>query len=202
MLKLGFKEANPQRRPKAVNIDRQIRFGVARGLTETAKEGQKAVVGAMKGTFTLRGRWFEQSNRFGIKIQPAKRDNLTAEIRTRADWLEMHEKGGIKRPKSSSRLAIPTENVRRNKRDIITKANRPGRLRGKRTFVIKTSKGDVLFQRKYKGKRSHIVALYSLEPRARIKRQSTFFTPIEKVVKRRAERNIWRSVQEALRTAR
>ncbi|MEO8647760.1 MAG: hypothetical protein ABI539_01200 [Acidobacteriota bacterium] len=188
-----------QRPPSADKIVRNINFGLATGLTKTAKEGQSAVLGSLKGTFTLRGSWSSPSNKFGIKIKPAKRDDLTAEVRTNADWLLLHEEGGLKRP-SGHRLAIPTENVRRNKRLIIPKAQRPAALRGKRTFIIHTSRGDVLFQRKFRGKRSMIVALFNLEPQAKIKKQSTFYEPIGKVVKRRLAKNLDAGIRNALAT--
>lgn len=190
------------KRPPAVEkIIKNLNYGTAVGLTKTAKEGQAAVVGSLGSTFTLRGNWWQQSNRFGIKIKPATRDSLQAEVRTMADWLEIHEKGGTKTARGG-RLAIPTENVRRNKKQIIARANRPAALRGKRTFVLQTSKGPVLYQRKYYGKRSTIVALYNLEPRARIRKQSTFFDPIEKVIKRRLDKNIEMEVRKALATMR
>ena len=198
MISFGLKPV--QRPPTAAKIDRNLRFGVAMGLTETAKQGQKAVQGSLRGTFTLRGSWWQQSNKFGIKIKAAKRDDLSAEVRTMADWLVPHEKGGTKTATRGGRLAVPTDNVRRNKRDIITRANRPSALRGKRTFVIRTSKGDVLFQRKYKGKRSFITPLYNLEPRVHIRRQSTFFAPIETVVNRRLQRNVLAGMHKALAT--
>lgn len=190
------------KRPPAVEkIIKNLNYGTAVGLTKTAKEGQAAVVASLGSTFTLRGNWWQQSNKFGIKIKPATREDLQAEVRTQADWLEIHEQGGTKTARGG-RLAIPTENVRRNKRQIIARANRPSALRGKRTFIIKTSKGDVLYQRKYYGKRSVIVPLYNLEPRARIKKQSTFFDPIERIVKKNLHRNIEMEVRKALATMR
>ncbi len=193
-----------QRPPSAEKIAKNINFGVATGLTETAKQGQAAVQGALKGTFTLRGNWFQQQNKFGIKVKPAKRDDLSAEVRTNADWLELHEKGGTKTPRVAKELAIPTENVRRNKRQIIPRAQRPKNL--KNTFILNTAKGKVLFQRfkrkigTYNGKPTRIKALYNLEPRARIKKQSTFFDPIDKVVKRRLDQNIQAGIRKAFAT--
>lgn len=191
--------------PSADRIVKNINFGVAMGLTETAKQGQAAVHGALKGTFTLRGSWFKQGNKYGIKVKPAKREDLTAEVRTNADWLELHEKGGMKTPRGQN-LAIPTKNVRRNKKDIITKGNRPKALRNKNTFVMQTSRGKVLFQRfkrkigTYKGEPTKLRALYNLQPRARIKRASTFFVPIGKVVRRRLDANIAAGVKKAFAT--
>lgn len=197
---IGFSLKPVQQPPRAAAIERNLRFGVAMGLTATATQAQTAVFGALRGTFTLRGGWFQKTNRFGIKVKPAKRDDLVAEVRTNADWLVPHEKGMVKTGRTGGRIAVPTENARRNKRDIITRTNRPSALRGKRTFVIKTTRGDVLFQRKYYGKRSYIVALYNIEPRVRIRRQSTFFEPIGKVVRRRLDDNIKRGMIRAIAT--
>lgn len=189
-----------ERPPLVAEIVKQLRFGVALGLTNTAKEGQKAVMKSLGDTFTLRGGWFNESNKYGIKIKMATKDSQEAEVRTRADWLEIHEAGGTKKPASGGRLAIPTSEVRRNKKNIIAKANRPSALRGKRTFIIKTSKGDVLFQRKGRKKKSRIVALYNLEPRAEIKKQSTFFEPLDDVVKKHLDKNIEWGIKKAFAT--
>ena len=194
-----------KRPPSAAAIAKQIDFGTAVGLTETAKQGQKAVLGALPGTFTLRGSWFNASNKFGIKVKTATKADLSAEVRTNADWLEIHEKGGTKTARGGS-LAIPTENVRRNKRQIIPRAQRPRNL--KNTFVMNTPKGRVLFQRfkrrvgTYNGKPSKLKALYALEPRARIRRQSTFHDPIDAVVKRNLRTNINRGLARAFATMR
>lgn len=197
---LGFSTKIVQRPPAVAEIMKQINFGTALGLTNTVKEGQKAVLQALGDTFTLRGQWFKQSMKYGIRIDMATRDKRQAAVKTDADWLEVHEKGGTKTPRSGSNLAIPTENVRRNKRLIIPKAQRPNALREKNTFVLQTRNGKVLFQRKGKGKRSKIVALYNLEPRARIKRKSTFYEPIQKVVKNRLTANIRAGIAKAFAT--
>lgn len=188
-------------RPDFAEITKQINFGTALGLTNTAKEGQKAVMKSLGDTFTLRGQWFQQSNKFGIRIKMAKRDDLSAEIKTAADWLEIHEKGGIKTGRGGHDLAIPTADVRRNKRDIIARANRPRALREKKgIFILQTKNGRVLFQRKGKGKNSKIIALYNLEPKATIKKQSTFYEPIQEVVKTRLKDNIRNGIAKAFAT--
>lgn len=197
MIKLGMRMI--QRPPLADKLIKNINFGTAVGLTRTAKEGQAAVVGALAGTFTLRGRWFEQGNKFGIKIKPAKRDDLSAEVRTQADWLEIHEKGGQKTARGG-RVAVPTGDVRRNKRAIIQKSQRPRNL--KNTFVLETAHGPVLAQRITRGKNKGIRILYGLEPKVQIRKQSTFYAPIDNVVKRRLDANIRAEIEKALRTMR
>jgi hypothetical protein len=186
--------------PSADKIYKNIQFGTAMGLTQTAKDGQSAVRSALKGTFTLRNSWSEPSNKFGIKIKPATKDDLSAEVRTMADWLNIHEEGGIKHAQSG-RLAIPTDNVRRNKRLIIPRNQRPKGL-ARKAFVLMTKKGPVLAQRISRGKRKGLIVLYGLETSARIKKQSTFYDPIKKVVAARLNINIEAGIQKALDTMR
>jgi hypothetical protein len=190
---------NIRLRPDFAEIAKQLDFGTALGLTNTAKQGQEAVVKALGDTFTLRGGWYLQSNKYGIRIVPARKDKLESHITTAADWLELHEDGGTKTAEHG-RLAIPTDNVRRNKRLVIPRGQRPAALRGKRTFVLQTKHGAVLFQRKGKGKRSKIVALYNLEPKAQIKKQSTFYEPIENVVDKNLAENILAGIEKAFAT--
>lgn len=186
--------------PSAAEIYKQTMFGTALGLTNTAKDGQKAVVNALKSTFTLRGGWFEQNNRFGIKIKPATKTDVQAEIRTLADWLEPHETGRNKTPRGAN-LAVPTDQVRRNKRAIIARAQRPKGLADK-VFVLQTKRGPVLAQRIKKGKRKGLVVLYGLEKQVRIRKQSTFYEPIDRVVRARLDRNVAEGITRAFATMR
>jgi hypothetical protein len=195
MINLGIKVV--QRPPSAEKIIRNINFGTAVGLTQTAKDGQAAVIGALKGTFTLRGRWFEQNMRHGIKITPAKRDKLVAEVKTLADWLEPHETGKDKTPRGRH-VAVPSENVRRNKRLIIPRGQRPKNL--KDAFVIETQHGPVLARRVKRGKNKGLQLLYGLERKVRIRKRSTFYEPIDKAVRRNLNRNVAAGIRKALLT--
>ncbi len=186
--------------PSAVKIVKNLNFGTAVGLTKTAKEGPAAVVGALKGTFTLRGSWFNQNMRHGIKITPARKDRLYSEVKTLADWLEPHETGKDKTARGG-KVAVPTAEVRRNKRMIIPRAQRPRGL-GSKAFVLQTKHGPVLAQRISRGKRKGLIVLYGLEQKVRIRKRSTFYEPIEKVVKRRLKGNIADGIQHALATMR
>lgn len=197
---INFKTRIVQRPPALDKVLKQFRFGTAVGLTNTAKDGQKAVVSALGSTFTLRGRWFEQNNRFGIKISPATKVNLSAAVMTRADWLEAHETGKDKTARGGQ-VAVPTENIRRNKRLIIPRGQRPKGL-GSKAFVLQTKHGPVLAQRFQRGPRKGLVVLYGLERSVKIKRQSTFRDPIEKVVRRNLNKNVEAGIRFALATAR
>jgi hypothetical protein len=198
---IGISAKITERPPSAEKIIKNINFGLAVGLTKTAKEGQAAVIGALKGAFTLRGTWYQHGNRFGIKIQPAKPTNLEAAVQTRADWLLPHEEGKDKEPRSGQHLAVPTDQVRRNKRLIIPRGQRPKGL-GSKVFMLQTRHGPVLAQRLKRGKRKGIVVLYGLERKVRIRKRPTFYPPIQKVVQRRLNFNVQREVEKALRTMR
>lgn len=185
-------------KPDIAKIKKNIAFGTARGLTQTAKDGQAAVVDALHGTFTLRGQWFRQNMRHGIKITPATPAKLQSEVKTAADWLEPHETGKDKTPRGQN-LAVPTENVRRTKRMIIPRGQRPRGL-GAKAFVMQTRRGPVLAERVTRGKNKGIRILYGLERRVKIRKQSTFYEPIRKVVKSNLRENVRKSIAQALAT--
>jgi hypothetical protein len=180
---------------KLFNLDKQIIFAAAQSLTEVAKESQTAVIADIQQTFTTRGNWYLPSNKYGIRVKAAKKNDLTAEVKTAADWLVLHERGGVKTPQGRN-LAVPTENVRRTARQIITRGQRPKNL--KRSFVIQTASGPVLFQRR--GKRK-IVALYDLEPKVKIKKESTVIEPTKLTVQRSFDRIFEKNLARAVQTA-
>lgn len=185
--------------PSVDRCKKNIKFGEVVGLTRTAKKAQAAVVDDLKSTFTLRGSWWMQANRFGIKIIPATKDKPEAAVVTRADWLELHETGGDKKGRGGHRIAVPSKEVRRNKRQIIQKGQRPRNL--KNTFVIETKKGPVLAQRLKRGPRKGLVILYGLEDSVPIKKESTFYEPIKDTVRKHLTEEIRRGIDYAFRTS-
>lgn len=180
---------------KLFNLDKQIIFAAAQSLTEVAKESQTAVIADIEQTFTTRGKWYLPSNKFGIRVKAAKKNDLTSEVKTAADWLALHETGGTKTPQGKH-LAVPTDNVRRTKRQIITRSQRPKNL--KRSFVIQTASGPVLFQRRGKKK---IVAVYDLEPKVKIKKESTVIEPTRRTVQQRFDAIFEKNLAKAVQTA-
>lgn len=181
-------------------VAKQMTFAAASALTKTAKEGQAAVIENLPKEFTLRTNWFEPKMRFGIRIKPAKKNSLRAEVGTDAEWLDKFETGKDKTPKNRF-LAIPMDNVRRNKKQLIQKSQRPAGLRGRGDVVLQTKSGPVLFQRQGRGKKKRLVALYNLETKAKIRKVSPVLTPVVKIVKGRLMRNFNEEFIKALKTA-
>ena len=183
-------------------LEKQVTFALASALTLVAKEAQTQVIKTIESTFTVRNTWDQPSNAMGIKVLPATKNDLSSAVVTRADWLNPHEDGEDKTPTAGgSNIAIPTAEVRRTKRDIIRRDQRPRGLMGKRDVVIKTSKGPALFQRKGRGATSRLVLLYFLKPRTHIKKQSTMLEPTRAVVDKRFGQIFFEQLRKAFSTA-
>lgn len=183
------------------NLAKQVTFALAQTLTQVAKAAQPEVISSIETNFTVRNNWVRPGNAMGVKVLPASKTDLSSAVVTRADWLKPHEEGEDKVP-AGEFLAIPSSNVRRTKRDIVQKSQRPKALRGKRDVVLPLKKGGFgLFQRRGKGKRSRLVFLYRLTRRARIRRQPTFVPPVVRTFEREFDRTFERNLREAIRTA-
>ena len=112
-----------------VNQQKQVRFAAAVALTKTAADVQSAIRTEMPRNFTLRRDWIVK----GIRIKPARKDFLQAEVYSRDPFMALQETGGTK--VSIGRrvfdykgyLAIPLD-ARRNKSDIVRKEDWPANL--------------------------------------------------------------------------
>jgi hypothetical protein len=183
------------------NLVKQITFALAQTLTGVVKEAQGEAISNIESTFTVRNNWDQPSNAMGIKALPATKHDLSAALVTRADWLIQHESGEDKVPDGKS-LAVPSGNVRRTKRDMIQKSQRPKALRGKRDVVLPLQGGGMgLFQRKGRNANSKLVFLYALAKRARIRKQPTVIEPTVKVVEKKFDKLFFANLKKALRSA-
>ncbi|MCP9495900.1 MAG: hypothetical protein MSG64_15735 [Pyrinomonadaceae bacterium MAG19_C2-C3] len=182
------------------DLNKQITFAVAATLTQLAKESQSAVVDDLESTFTIRNEWLQPSNRFGIHITPATKDNLESSVGTDADWLRRHLTGEDKTAEGGN-IAIPTQNARRSQSEIIPRGRRPKGLRGQRDVVLQTRNGAVLYQRQGTGKTSKLLPMYLLRPRARTEQRNVLFDSTARVVRTRIAPVFGDKLQLALSTA-
>jgi hypothetical protein len=187
---------------RTFDVAKQVTFALAATLTAVAKEAQAASIKEIERDFTVRNTWDQPGNAMGIKALPATKDDLTSAVATKADWLIPHEEGTDKTPlRAGGQLAIPTAAVRRTKRDIIQKSQRPRAL-GSKAFVLKTRNGPVLALWQGRGKNRKLAVLYRLKARARIRRQSTVVAPTVKVFEKRFNPVFEEQLRKALATAR
>lgn len=87
-------------------VDRNLRFGIARGLTQTAKQSSDGVKAQLPAIFD-RPTPFTQN---AIAITPANKTTLTAAVFVKdiqAKYLEMEESGGTRTPQPGSPINIP-----------------------------------------------------------------------------------------------
>lgn len=183
----------------ALSLDRQLVYAAARAATKTAQDSQAASIEAIRRTFTTRGSWYQPSSRFGVRITAATVGRLEASVRTAADWLIPHETGEDKVAQGGGMLAIPLVGAGRPRPTFGSKVRadlKPRTLVG-RTVVLETRHGPVLFARQDK----RLVAMYGLERRARIRRQSTVIEPTIQTVAKNFGDNLGAAIAEALRTA-
>jgi len=190
----------------STQFDKQANFALASSLTLVAKEIQLGVIKQIESSFAVRSGWDKPSNIFGVRVKPATKQDLSAWIGTAADWLEkfIQQPAGaivVKLPQGEF-LAIPTKNVRRTKRDIISRAQRPRALMGKRDFILVTRRGlHILMQRRGRGQASYLVPLYFLVKRARIREKDFLAGPSEQIFGKRFLDIFTDQLQKAYRTA-
>jgi hypothetical protein len=197
----GIKTSISKALPSAEKIVKNINFGTAVGLTKTAKEGQAAVIGAWRGSFTIRSPWLERSP-IGPKITPATATSQFSEVKMSARFGPLQDKGGIKLPYKHY-LAMPADAGPLNKAKRIPIKLRPANLQN--AFILTTKSGTkLLCVRKLAGRgknrKSGVVPMYVLIPRANVKAKNVFYEPIKKVADRRLLRNVNEGIDKALRT--
>jgi hypothetical protein len=203
-----------QKPPGAAAINKQLDFGTAVGLTKNAKRGQTGVVGATKGTFTTRGAWFEQQNKFGIRVKSATPKNLAAEIRTNADWLQKQKEGGHIPATKDVRtfhyryngvryIAVPLPALRpKGSTKVLSRPFWASTIRKKKgTFVVKSKSGNLVVMNRFGPGHGDVVALFTLISEETIKPKDTFYKPIQNQVDRYLGHDISEGIEFALRTA-
>lgn len=111
--------------------DDQLPYTVAKALTATAKDAQEAVQAAMPSEFILRRNWIVQ----GIRVDPARKNNLVATVYSKDPFMGRQEYGGQKIPMDGGRhIAIPLA-ARPNDANIIPSRLLPDNL-GRAVYTI------------------------------------------------------------------
>jgi len=175
----------------------QVPYATARALTSVANEARKSVVDRLGNKYKLRGVWWKAGQRFGVNVVTAKKKDtpIVSSVFSRADWLSLHETGGIKKA-SGGRIAIPTHNVKRSAAGKITKANRPRNLKNK--WESETSGGPAIFQ--LKG--GELKPMYWLEDSAKIEKGLEFRNTAQDLFKKRFKTIFNLELNKTIATAR
>lgn len=143
---------------------KQLPFVVAKSLTHTAQEAQKAVRKHIRADFYIRKKsgGFESS----IRIKPATKKNLTSEVYTMASFAALQQTGGTKKARDG-RLAIPIyDNIKQVKRK--TQKNGPSAYLAGDAFKIRTSSGNEVIAKRQQG---GLKILYFLRKEAEVEKR-------------------------------
>ncbi len=170
---------------------KQIPFAIAKTLTQVAQQSQSEVRKSIKEKFFIRKKsgGFESS----IRIKPATKTNLTAEVYTMAAFAALQQTGGIKKAKDG-RLAIPSyQNINQVKKR--SDSNSPSSYLAGDAFKIKTKSGvEAIAQRKGK----ELKILFFLRKRAQVDKKLDMIEITTNTVKDRFDAQLKGNVSEVL----
>jgi hypothetical protein len=170
---------------------KHIPFAVAKTLTQIAQQSQQEVRKSIKEKFFIRKKsgGFESS----IRIKPATKTKLTAEVYTMAAFAALQQTGGLKQAKDG-RLAIPSyQAISQVKKR--SDSNSPSSYLAGDAFKIKTKSGaEAIAQRK--GKEFKI--LFFLRKSAHIDKRLDMIEITTNTVKDRFDAQIKGNVSEVL----
>lgn len=190
---------------------KQLPFAKSLMVNMLGNEFQAAERKHFSDVFTVRQATF--LNREGVKrISPAATKNnptVTFGVTDRADFLTKFEDGQTKTARSGGNVIVP-DAVRRNKKDIVTKANRPRALLANKNkpgtggvFYLKKKTGNLiagLYQRTGRGGAT-LKRLFIGTPQAKTPKVLKFHETAERIVKTRADAVFQKALEQAVRTA-
>lgn len=176
----------------------EVPFAEALALTWTAQDAQSGVQDSLARRFTLRN----NRVRTGIRITAARKSAPTSIVGSIDDFMKLQETGGTKSARDHSRVAIPAD-VKRTKRDLIGKSQRPLAMRGKPKVlswhgvdIFRRGGTAAILQRVGKG-RYPLKALWRLKPNVRIKPRLGFKATTMDIIGRRIGPNFIRALSQA-----
>lgn len=182
-------------------VGRQGPFALSRTLNALANATQKTVQNELGERFTLRRPDFVKRTIYRKPGEDfATKSKLEAAVRVHPDrnFLAKFEEGGTKTPRDGRVIAIPVD-VRRNKSDIVAKANRPRELLKKPKVRILR---DVIVQRMGRAKSAYSRVLYVLKRSVSIEPRLHMADTAKQVTEQNFDRIASDEIENALRSAR
>jgi hypothetical protein len=188
---------------------KQVPFATARALTWTVKEMQADIIHKIPNIFNTTRKWWLARQPTGIKIKPAKKNDLVATVFSQAYFLRLQEYGGIKLPFRGRGLLVPSPLVPKYGRKAGgakkvmagKKVLRAGGRSGGDPVVHAPSGTRGVFRRKGKA-RLPIERLYAYTPSAHILPRFGFRRMAAHKARQRFAANFHKSLAMALKTAR
>lgn len=169
-----------------LSLDKQLVFAVAKSLTQVAKLGQAAAIEGIKNELTVRTEWYLPGRKYGVRIKTATKTDLSAEVKSAADWLAAIETGETHTPTGGrSMIAVPTSAVQPTGQEIIRRALRPRGSQLKKAFIIKTTDGRQLLVKRVGPRPRDLKVYYVLEPQTKRPKKHPFTQAVVRTVQQR-----------------
>jgi hypothetical protein len=185
-------------------MQKQAPFAISLATNNVTKDAQKAEQEQQESVFTLRQPAFlkregAKISKFSTKTDPT----AILQVTEKAGFLVKFEEGEAKRPTDGRAIAIPVA-VRRSKRDIIPKSQRPPALYASKSAAAGRvfSKGGKLLQRLGRGAASTLRVLYIWKSSAKTPRILKFAETANKAVDTNWQKRALEAVDKALSTMR
>lgn len=210
-----------------ISLEKQILFAAKQAVIGVAQESQGVVIDAIKRDFTVRGTWYEPSQRFGVHVRFSKsRDDLSATVESGADWLVEHELGEDKTPDKhdghltvphaarpskysvvptsmKARRILPNASLLGSGKLVLTSA-RPSKSQGKRQPKFKETPfflnkaGTAIYERL---DNRRLLLVYTLTEQSHIRKDSTVVEPTIRTVELRVGPIFSEKLEAAIKTA-
>ena len=181
-------------------LSKQSRYAAAVALTRTAKDAQEKVRRQLPERFTIRTGWVGK----GIRIKPARKNDLEASVRVLDDFMALQETGGLRKSQSGEALAVPV-GARPTPRSVTRPSKFPSRLLEKPCHFIAAFHDDPQTHavwRRGGRKGRKLKLMYVFSDRVEIKPQFRFLETVQAVVEARFAENFRDAIQEALASVR
>lgn len=182
-------------------LESQMPFAMSKALNDVANDAQRSIQDGLSQHFTLRRPEFIRKTIKRERDDFATKTKLEAVVRIdpKRNMLAKFEDGGTKTPTTGKAIAIPTENVRRTKAQIIGQAQRPA-------WLIATGKGisygGRLLLKKGRGRAARLLTGYVFKRSVRIPKSLGFVQTANTAVQRHWVQRAEAAVARALATLR
>lgn len=168
----------------AKQIQKQIPFALSKALNATGLDVQKfAYEKQLPSKLTIRNQWAKPRSKYGINmLKFATKTSLTAEVGSRAPWLDSQERGATIRPKGKFRIVpIVGTAARTTKSAKVPRRLKPSKSGGSVFFV----KRYQAFARRVGGSRNkRLQILFNVAKVARVKPRLQFVSSAEREARR------------------
>lgn len=166
----------------------QIPFATSKAINLTINDVRRAEIGQAFSRFKLRSKTMPQQ---AIKTEQSSKRQWprirgVVYVPEKFSFLLLQETGGIKRPKGSGRLAVPTRLVRLKARGGPVSRDRPGAVRRRKGAFVGGERKDQIIHKAKRGPewRQRLGIFYTLHDSAKIKPRFRFERTARKTIDR------------------